>query len=329
MEPQADDEMEVDLELVEATKQAMDLSMAGAPAATANDAVAQFKTTCGVDDTEMARNYLDAFNGDLNAAVGSYMQINEQPSNGGNPGASVIGAGFASAYNSQFGMLHPEFWTDDYDSAVRAARCQGKMLLVYLHDEHEGVHFCRMTLTREPVCETIDSNFILFACNNIEGRALGTRLTNSHGALSDLANPYLVVVNPTLPDKAVEVLQAVYSVEDLVTELKRVWGKHGSELEAQAAQFVSRETDRVAREMDRLEQNDEYEMALAQDQAREQALREKQEQERAQREAIASQAAAQAQQHELAMQRHSDVVAARRAVCACGVCICECWLGRC
>eukprot|EP00657_Telonema_sp_P-1_P001886 TRINITY_DN1463_c0_g1_i1.p1 TRINITY_DN1463_c0_g1~~TRINITY_DN1463_c0_g1_i1.p1 ORF type:complete len:138 (+),score=30.27 TRINITY_DN1463_c0_g1_i1:137-550(+) len=71
--------------------------------------------------------------------------------------------------------------------------------------------------------------------------------------------------------KAVEILQAVYSPDELVSDLNRVWAKYGTELEAQAAQFVSRESDRVAREMEKNDQDSEYQLALAQDQAREHA----------------------------------------------------------
>ena len=53
---------------------------------------------------------LDAFNGDLNAAVEMYMQSNGNSSGGaaGPSTQSVIGAGFASMYNEQFGLLHPQ-----------------------------------------------------------------------------------------------------------------------------------------------------------------------------------------------------------------------------
>ena len=120
---------------------------------------------------------LDAFNGDLNAAVGSYMegQGHQQstPAGGnlaGAAGAPVEGVHFATMYNEKYGLLHPkvnktsilteslavsccfwndtvaltltlmvlcQFWNDDYDSAVRGARCEGKMVLVYFHDQHE------------------------------------------------------------------------------------------------------------------------------------------------------------------------------------------------
>eukprot|EP00656_Telonema_subtile_P031501 TRINITY_DN3446_c0_g1_i2.p1 TRINITY_DN3446_c0_g1~~TRINITY_DN3446_c0_g1_i2.p1 ORF type:complete len:322 (+),score=96.05 TRINITY_DN3446_c0_g1_i2:132-1097(+) len=214
----------------------------------------------------------------------------------------------------RYGMLHPQFFPDDYDAAVRAARSQGKMIVCYFHDEIEGNHFCRLTLSREPVYEIIDQHFIMFACSNVDGRQLVTKLTREQGPLSDLVNPYLVLVNPTLPDKAIEVVQAVYSPVDLVTELKRVWGKHGTELEAQAAQYVSRETDRVARELDRQEQQSEFDVALAADRAQAQQAARAEDQQR--QEDFASQEHALAQAAEQEVQRHDAMVQARRQAAA-------------
>eukprot|EP00656_Telonema_subtile_P031502 TRINITY_DN3446_c0_g1_i7.p1 TRINITY_DN3446_c0_g1~~TRINITY_DN3446_c0_g1_i7.p1 ORF type:complete len:375 (+),score=108.39 TRINITY_DN3446_c0_g1_i7:342-1466(+) len=275
----------------------------------------QFKEMCGIDDTGMAQNYLSAFNGDLNAAVVSHMQLNEPTATNASasPAGSegpVFGAKFASLYSAQYGMLHPQFFPDDYDAAVRAARSQGKMIVCYFHDEIEGNHFCRLTLSREPVYEIIDQHFIMFACSNVDGRQLVTKLTREQGPLSDLVNPYLVLVNPTLPDKAIEVVQAVYSPVDLVTQLKRVWRKHRTELEAQAAQYVSRETDRVARELDRQEQQSEFDVALAADRAQAQQAARAEDQQR--QEDFASQEHALAQAAEQEVQRHDAMVQARR-----------------
>merc|ERR1712159_294021 len=94
---------------------------------------------------------------------------------------------------------------------------------------------------------------------NTEGRALAARLKQT----GENVNPYLILVNPVNPNSAVKVLQGMFSPDELVAELDQVWAKHGKDLEAQAAQFVSRESDRVAREMDRQEKDSEFEMAQA------------------------------------------------------------------
>lgn len=315
--------MDEDPEMAEAMKKALEMSMQPPEATEPSEEDAtlqQFKEMCGIDDTGMAKNYLSAFNGDLNAAVASHMQMNDSEparlSSGVSASGPVFGASFASLYTAQYGMLHPQFFPDDYDAAVRAARSQGKMLLCYFHDEIEGNHFCRLTLSREPVYEIIDKHFIMFACDNVAGRSLAQKLTREQGSLSDLVNPYLALVNPTLPDKAIEIVQAVYSPEDLVTELKRVWGKHGTELEAQAAQYVSRETDRVARELDRQEQNSEFDMALAADQAREEAEQIRRAEESERQAQFASQEQALAEAKELEMQQHNSAVQARKQAAA-------------
>jgi len=304
----------------EAMRQAMSMSMQEPAAAGAGDGVlAQFQEMCGVNDAEMARNYLDAFNGDLNAAVEMYMQSNGNSSAGaaGPSSQSVIGAGFASMYNEQFGLLHPQFSMDDYDGAVRAARVQGKLLIVYMHDAVEGAHFCKHLLSRELVYENIDRHFLFFGCNNVEGRSLGSKLLSSLGSGSDVPNPYLVVVAPAQPDKGIELIQDVlFSPQDFVIELQRVWNVHGKDLEAQGAQFASRESDRVVREMEKTEQDGEFERALAEDQAREQQQQAHQQQEAQAVAAAAAQQQVRVQEQQVTEQRHSQIVAARREACA-------------
>merc|ERR1711865_307411 len=110
--------MDKEPEQDEAMQQAVDMPMQqDAPAAGGAEAnVRQFQEMCGNDDAEMARNYLDAFNGDLNAAVEMFMQSNGHGSSAAGPSAeNAIGAGFATMYNDQYGLLHPQFCLDDYD----------------------------------------------------------------------------------------------------------------------------------------------------------------------------------------------------------------------
>jgi len=316
---------DMDEETRQAMKQALEMSMDTQPAPgvvqqaassvlgqSGDDTIVnQFKEMCGVEDTNMAQNYLDAFGGDLNAAVGSYMEGHQAPAAAQiaeAEGAQVEGIGFATMYTEQYGLLHPKFWNEDYEAAVRAARCEGKMMLVYFHDQHEGTHFCRITLSREHVCEIIDKHFIMFACMNTEGRALAARLKQT----GENVNPYLILVNPVNPNSAVKVLQGMFSPDELVAELDQVWAKHGKDLEAQAAQFVSRESDRVAREMDRQEKDSEFEIALAADRARDLAETARQTQELAAQAELANQQEAAEAEKQLLAERKIALVKLRR-----------------
>merc|ERR1712159_525022 len=143
---------------------------------------------------------------------------------------------------------------------------------------------------------------------NTEGRALAARLKQT----GENVNPYLILVNPVNPNSAVKVLQGMFSPDELVAELDQVWAKHGKDLEAQAAQFVSRESDRVAREMDRQEKDSEFEIALAADRARDLAETARQTQELAAQAELANQQEAAEAEKQLSAERKIALVKLRR-----------------
>ena len=90
----------------------------------------------------------------------------------------------------------------------------------------QGTHFCRITLSRETVCEIVDQHFIMFGCMNTEARPLATKFSlgsgNSIGlpllvgvrlcrgsswssvVAAENVNPFLILVNPTQPHKVLK-----------------------------------------------------------------------------------------------------------------------------
>ena len=107
----------------------------------------------GITDLEEAKQILSVFNYDLQTAATSILD-----GTGASGAAAMaldskgpLGAEFASLYEPKFGLLHPVFFNEDYEGALRAGKSQGRIVLVYVYSDYEedaSDHFCRSVLSR-------------------------------------------------------------------------------------------------------------------------------------------------------------------------------------
>merc|ERR1711988_206882 len=99
----------------------------------------QLMGLAGIEDFDQAKQCLALFNYDLNAAAASFLDgsgpVNADAA--ADAAKGPLGAEFSSLYEARFGLLHPAFFMEDYEAALRTAKTQGRMVLVYVYSDYE------------------------------------------------------------------------------------------------------------------------------------------------------------------------------------------------
>lgn len=134
---------------------------------------------------------------------------------------------FFSAFEHQYGEHHPFFYGCSFTDALRAARREGKLVFVYLHDpDHPYTEpFCRRTLCSDVVVEFLDANFVSWGA--VSGRGEGPGVVAS---LQPGSFPFCAVVAP-VSDESIVVLQQIegpVSPSELVEILQRTIDEQGT-----------------------------------------------------------------------------------------------------
>ncbi|CAL5087741.1 unnamed protein product [Urochloa decumbens] len=135
---------------------------------------------------------------------------------------------FFSVFEQQYGERHPFFYGCRFADAMRAARREGKLVFVYLHDPgHPYTEpFCRSTLCSDVVVEFLDANFVSWgavAASSGEGPSMVASLQPG-------SFPFCAVVAP-VSDESIAVLQQVegpVSPSELVEVLQRTIDEQGA-----------------------------------------------------------------------------------------------------
>lgn len=112
---------------------------------------------------------------------------------------------FFSVFEQQYGGHHPFFYGCRFADALRAARREGKLVFVYLHDPgHPYTEpFCRRTLCADVVVEFLDANFVSWGAVTGTGEGPGMVASLQPGSF-----PFCAVVAP-VSDESIAVLQQV------------------------------------------------------------------------------------------------------------------------
>lgn len=112
---------------------------------------------------------------------------------------------FFSAFEQQYGERHPFFYGCRFTDALRAARREGKLVFVYLHDpDHPYTEpFCRRTLCADVVVEFLDANFVSWGAVSDRGEGPGMVASLQPGSF-----PFCAVVAP-VSDESIAVIQQV------------------------------------------------------------------------------------------------------------------------
>jgi FAS-associated factor 2 len=115
---------------------------------------------------------------------------------------------FFSLFEQQYGGHHPFFYGCRFADALRAARREGKLVFVYLHDPgHPYTEpFCRRTLCADVVVEFLDANFVSWGAVTGSGEGPGMVASLQPGSF-----PFCAVVAP-VSDESIAVLQQVVAV---------------------------------------------------------------------------------------------------------------------
>ncbi|WVZ65346.1 hypothetical protein U9M48_014726 [Paspalum notatum var. saurae] len=134
---------------------------------------------------------------------------------------------FFSVFEHQYGDRHPFFYGCRLADALRAARREGKLVFLYLHDpDHPYTEpFCRRTLCSDVVVEFLDANFVSWGA--VTGRGEGPGVVAS---LQPGSFPFCAVVAP-VTDESIAVLQQVegpVSPSELVEILQRTIDEQGA-----------------------------------------------------------------------------------------------------
>ncbi|XP_066394528.1 plant UBX domain-containing protein 10-like [Miscanthus floridulus] len=194
---------------------------------------------------------------------------------------------FFSVFEQQYGGHHPFFYGCRFADALRAARREGKLVFVYLHDPgHPYTEpFCRRTLCADVVVEFLDANFVSWGAVTGSGEGPGMVASLQPGSF-----PFCAVVAP-VSDESIAVLQQVegpVSPSELVEILQRTIDEQGAAfrpsrpVEKAAAARSSRsaeEEERRRRSAQRLrqEQDAAYMESLRKDQEKERSRKSQQE----------------------------------------------------
>jgi FAS-associated factor 2 len=112
---------------------------------------------------------------------------------------------FFTVFEQQYGNRHPFFYACRFADALRAARREGKLVFVYLHDpDHPYTEpFCRRTLCADVVVEFLDVNFVSWGA--VIGRGEGPGMVAS---LQPGSFPFCAVV-ASVSDESIAVIQQV------------------------------------------------------------------------------------------------------------------------
>ncbi|CAN6196378.1 unnamed protein product [Urochloa humidicola] len=134
---------------------------------------------------------------------------------------------FFSVFEQQYGERHPFFYGCRFADAMRAARREGKLVFVYLHDPgHPYTEpFCRRTLCSDVVVEFLDANFVSWGAVAGSGEGPGMVASLQPGSF-----PFCAVVAP-VSDESIAVLQQVegpVSPSELVEVLQRTIDEQGA-----------------------------------------------------------------------------------------------------
>ncbi|KAL6655366.1 hypothetical protein ACP70R_006192 [Stipagrostis hirtigluma subsp. patula] len=134
---------------------------------------------------------------------------------------------FFAVFEQRYGERHPFFYGCRFADALRAARREGKLVFVYLHDpDHPYTEpFCRGTLCADVVVEFLDANFVSWGA--VTGRGEGPGMAAS---LRPGSFPFCAVVAP-VSDESIAVLQQVegpVSPSELVEILQRTIDEQGA-----------------------------------------------------------------------------------------------------
>jgi len=115
---------------------------------------------------------------------------------------------FFSVFEQQYGGHHPFFYGCRFADAMRAARREGRLVFVYLHDlGHPYTEpFCRRTLCADVVVEFLDANFVSWGAVTGTGEGPGMVASLQPGSF-----PFCAVVAP-VSDESIAVLQQVVAV---------------------------------------------------------------------------------------------------------------------
>lgn len=110
-------------------------------------------------------------------------------------------------FEQQYGDHHPFFYGCRFADALRNARREGKLVIVYLHDpDHPYTEpFCRRTLCSDVVVEFLDANFVSWGAVTESGEGPGMVASLQPGSF-----PFCAVVAP-VSDESIAVLQQVYT----------------------------------------------------------------------------------------------------------------------
>ncbi|KAL6493515.1 hypothetical protein OROGR_032294 [Orobanche gracilis] len=132
---------------------------------------------------------------------------------------------FLSTFEQQYGTIHPFFYACRFTDALKIARDEHKLMLMYIHSpEHPFIpSFCRETLCSELIVEFLDANYVCWG--GLASRGEGLQMANS---LRVSSFPFCAVVDsadgdnlsvleqlegPVSPDELVEVLQRTMEEE--------------------------------------------------------------------------------------------------------------------
>ncbi|GJM98466.1 hypothetical protein PR202_ga15481 [Eleusine coracana subsp. coracana] len=112
---------------------------------------------------------------------------------------------FFSALEQRYGERHPFFYGCRFADALRAARREGKLVFVYLHDpDHPYTEpFCRRTLCADVVVQFLDANFVSWGAICDRGEGPGMVASLQPGSF-----PFCAVVAP-VSDESIAVIQQV------------------------------------------------------------------------------------------------------------------------
>jgi len=236
----------------------------------------------GMSNIEEAKQLLAVFNYDLNAAVASVLDGGAGPAAGADENAKgPLGAEFASLYEPKYGLLHPIFFNEDYEAAVRAGKSQGRIVCVYVYSDYEedaSDHFCKSVLSRAKLCDTLDESYIFYVCNQRKSSYVINKMMSlaSEGGHSDktMGHPFVAVIMPAIDSgsgdggfvepKMLSRMDNVFSADELVAQLDTHWQKYKPRLQDTQASFATIAADRQLK----LQQDSELQEAMLMDKHR-------------------------------------------------------------
>lgn len=112
---------------------------------------------------------------------------------------------FLSAFEQEYGTMHPFFYACRFTDALKIARDEHKFMFMYIHSpEHPFTpNFCRETLCSEIVVQFLDANFVSWG--GVSSRGEGLQMAST---LRVASYPFCAIVAPASTDN-LAVLQQV------------------------------------------------------------------------------------------------------------------------